>query len=100
MKDKAIIDIISKTYLMSKSILKEEELGISKRNNKALEDYRKVVRKIDNVVNYLDEKDRFIILNEVILGKRGEWYQGLISTPTYYRYRKSAYKNFIHCLNS
>lgn len=100
MKAKMVIDLISKSYLMAKSILKEDELGISKRSSKSLEDYSKIVRKIDNTVNYLDEKDRFIILNEVVLGKRGEWYQGMISTPTYYRYRKVAYQNFIRCLNS
>ena len=40
-------------------------------------------------MNYL------FIKNEIIDGKSGNWYQGLMSTPTYYRNRKKAYATFI-----
>ena len=99
MQDKLLIDQISKSYLMSKNIIREDSLGISKRNRKTVDSYKVIVDKIEDIVNVLDENDKYIIYNEVILGKKGEWYRGFLSTPTYYRHRKAAYSNFMRCLN-
>lgn len=99
MYDKTIIDQISKSYLLSKSILREDDLGITKRSRKTIDSYKLIVDRIDDIVKVLDENDKYIIYNEVVLGKKGEWYHGYISTPTYYRHRKIAYQNFLRCLN-
>ncbi len=46
----------------------------------------------------LDEDDFFIISNEVLKGKKGNWYIGYLSSSTYYRQRAKAYANFLSCL--
>ena len=54
----------------------------------------------ENVIfNILDDEDRFIIQNEVILNKKGPWYEGYLPSSTYYRHRKKAYANFLSCFN-
>ncbi len=96
--DKELIDIVSKSYLMSKRKLVENDLGIIKSNEIYLDRYRSNVYHIDYVVSCLNDDDRFIIDNEVIKGKRGNWYYAYMSPPTYYRHRKKAYTNFLRSL--
>ena len=98
MKDKFVIDQVSKSYILSKTILKEEEMGISFRNKDTINAYRLIIDRIDNVISSLDEDSKFILINEVKLGKKGEWYREFLSTPTYYRHRKAAYRAFLNCL--
>ncbi|MBR3227657.1 MAG: hypothetical protein IKF68_03835 [Erysipelotrichaceae bacterium] len=93
--DKNLIDIITRSYMISKSILRENELGICRKTEDRLKQYRFHVHHIEYVVSCLDEEDRFIILNEVIEGKKGDWYREYMSAPTYYRHRKLAYSNFL-----
>ena len=95
---KRLIDMIAKSYMSSKLILRENELGISNRSNSYLEQYRFNVYHIETVVSCLNEDDRLIIANEVIAGKKGAWYHQYMSAPTYYRHRKVAYTNFLRSL--
>ena len=95
---KRIIDSIAKSYLSSKLILKENELGITHRSDSYLEPYRFNVYHIEKVVESLNEDDRLIISNEVLSGKKGNWYLEYMSAPTYYRHRKQAYANFVHSI--
>lgn len=61
---------------------------------------KKIVNHMEDVLyNLLDEADFFIISNEVMKNKRGNWYIGYLSTPTYYRHRAKAYVNFLSCLD-
>lgn len=90
-----LIDLITKTYLKSKSKLREHELGVTNRNNNYLDHYRVNVYHIEHVVSCLSDNDKFIIDNEVLKGKRGNWYFEYMSTPTYYRHRNRAYDNFL-----
>ena len=46
----------------------------------------------------MEEKEKIIIENEVLRGKKGKWYKEMMSAPSYYRYRNSAYDNFLRCL--
>ena len=95
---KKIIDIVAKSYQTSKLILRENELGLSRRSDKSLEAYRFNVYHIEKVVESLNEDDRLIISNEVLSGKKGNWYLEYMSAPTYYRHRKRAYANFVHSI--
>ena len=96
--DKIFIDLLSRSYLNSKRILKENELGIRSSTERYLESSRLNVYHIEHVVSCLNDNDRFIIDNEVIKGKRGNWYYGYMSTATYYKHRKRAYSNFLSSL--
>lgn len=95
---KELIDIISKSYLTSKRKLRENELGITYKDNKRLNCYRLNVYHIEYVVSCLNENDKFIINNEVLQGKKGNWYYDQMSTATYYRHRNKAYDNFLRDL--
>ena len=99
MKDKILIDQISKSYLLSRNIVLENDLGVVKRSKRNVDAYRVIVDRIDSAISTLDDNDKYIIYNEVVLGKKGEWYRDYISTPTYYRHRKIAYNNFINSIN-
>lgn len=62
-------------------------------------DYAKTIHKMDYVVfNLLNEDDRRIIYNEVILGKKGNWYLECYAKTTYYNHSLKAYRNLISYL--
>lgn len=56
------------------------------------------VKRIQFAVEMLEEDERFIIENEVILGKEGKWYRTFCSPSKYYRCRRKAYRDFLRCL--
>ena len=99
MNNKKIIRAISQSYRLNKRIIEEHNMGIIKRPYDVLEPARKIVLHTENVVECLAPQDYYIIYNEVILGKRGTWYAGYLSTTTYYRHRNIAYEHFIDDLN-
>ena len=99
MDKKLLIDQLSKSYIYSRNIIKEQELGINLKSKRNIDAYKNIVNGIENAINCLEDNDKYIIYNEVVLGKKGEWYYGYLSTPTYYRHRKAAYHNFLDCLN-
>ena len=91
--NKHIIDRLSVAYLASKQFINDK---VSARNNER----RHIVSFIESVIkNSLNENDKFIITNEVLLGKKGNWYHEYLSDSTYYRHRKLAYANFLSCLD-
>ena len=98
MKEKQIIDIMAQSYKQSKIFISECEMGARNNYQIDLATSRKIVEHIDMIVSYLNERDRFIIYHEVILGKTGNWYRDSLSQPSYYRHRKEAYKTFLHNL--
>lgn len=92
------INAVARTFMIQKRILKEHELGIAHKSDSEIEYARKIMDKIYLIINDLDDNSKFIIHNEVILGKKGGWYYGLLSTPTYYRHRNKAYSDFLEYL--
>ncbi len=99
MNQKRLIEKLSDSYLFHKRQLIEDEQGIKRRPYEKLEGARYIVSHTETVVAGLPERERFIIYNEVILGKRGNWYEGLLSSATYYRHRRTAYRDFLRELN-
>ena len=97
-KERFEIELISRGYLQSKRILKEHQTNIRRVDPHRYEVCRTIVEHVENVVDSLDETERFIIEKEVIEGRRGKWYIGYLTRPSYYRYRKEAYKDFLNCL--
>ena len=97
--EKNIIDLLAKNYLKGKQILREIELGVCTNSPSDINAYTKIVRHIEESIKYLDGNDLLIIKNEVLLGKRGNWYRDYLSTSSYYRNRKPAYKAFLRCIN-
>ena len=98
-KDHKLISALSDSYLKHKRMLRENDLGVNRRSSGSLESARIIVSHTEMVVDSLKDRDRFIIYNEVILGKRGDWYREYLSTATYYRHRKKAYQTFIRSLS-
>ena len=94
--NKHIVDKLSAAYLASKYSVSDKLLA---HNKKTLEEQH-IVFFIENVTNNsLNENDKYIITNEVLLGKKGNWYHEYLSPSTYYRHRKLAYANFLSCLD-
>jgi len=100
MKLKRKIDLITSAYAFAKSILIERESGNCKYSYRTINAYEKIVNTIEGSLKYLDNDDRFIIQNEVIDGKKNEWYLGFLSSSTYYRHAKSAYIQFLNILEN
>lgn len=94
-KNKFEIDAIARLYMIQKRILKEYDLGLTYRTKEQLENARRLIKKVTLIMNDLDESSKFIIKNEIVLGKKGSWYYGFLSVPTYYRHRNKAYKDFL-----
>ena len=94
--NKHIVDKLSAAYLSSKYFVNDKVSAYNQNEH----DKRHIVFYIENVINNnLSDNDKFIITNEVMLGKRGTWYHNYLSPSTYYRHRKSAYANFLSCLD-
>lgn len=97
-KNKFEIDVVARCFMTQKRILKEYELGISNRSDEDILAAKRLLDKIYLIINDLDDDSKFIIHNEVVLGKKGNWYFGFLSTPTYYRHRCKAYADFLDYL--
>lgn len=94
-KNKFEIDAIARHFMIQKRIVKEYDLGVSFRTKDQLDYAKRLMKKVSLIMNDLDEASKFIIKNEVVLGKKGTWYYGYLSVPTYYRHRNKAYKDFL-----
>lgn len=99
-KAKYEIDLIARSYIIHKRRIKESENSSIKRPYKDIYASRCIVEHIEDVISSLNEKDKFIIENEIVGGKEGKWYMVCLSTSTYYRQRKRAYKTFLRNLDS
>lgn len=97
-KNKYEIDSVAKCFMAQKRLLKEYELGITTRPKQDIDSAKRILDKIYLVINDLDDNSKFIIHNEIVLGKKGTWYHGFLSTPTYYRHRCKAYNDFLEYL--
>lgn len=68
-------------------------------NSHAFKAQRELIDLMESIINnFLDDDDRYIVYNEVILGKTGSWYYEMLTVSTYYRHRRKAYNNFLTCL--
>ena len=92
------IALMTENYLKSKRIICEYEENIIDLSSNRLEIHNRIVHHIEYVVEMMYDKEKIIIENEVLRGRRGKWYKGIMSSPSYYRYRDIAYRNFLDCL--
>ena len=92
------IEILSQNYRDFKLLLEETQENIASHDRRKIESGIKVVSHIDNVIEALDEDDRFIIEKEIVEGRKGNWYMEYFSASSYYRHRNRAYMNFLRCL--
>lgn len=83
---------------MSTKRIEESEMNIRKRSYDELRPSRIIVSHLRNVAKQLEEKERIIIENEVLLGKKGKWYLEYFSSSCYYRTRKKAYRDFLRII--
>ena len=90
--------LLSTNYIECKRSLMEADMNIIALSPEVYQTKRRIVTHIENVAQCLDEKDRLIIENELIKGKRGKWYLEYLSAPSYYRYRCRAYEEFLRSL--
>lgn len=101
LKDRFEIVLLSENYLRSKRIIREYEDNNIDINFRRIAVHHRIVNHIEYVVESMHDKEKIIIENEVLRGKKGKWYKAFMSAPSYYpyyRYRKSAYHNFLRCL--
>lgn len=89
------IMVLRESYRYALRVLKEDEANLVKRKKPQIIRCSYVVRHIENVIEYLPERDRFILTNEFILEKSGKWYRDYYSESTYYRSRINAYRTFL-----
>lgn len=96
--NKKLISGLALAYANSKKVLAERSNYNTVLGRAKIKDSESIVNKIEYVTKEkLSEDDYYIIYNEVILGKKGPWYEG-ISNSTYYRHKINAYSNFLSCL--
>ena len=89
------IEALKESYRYALRVLKEDEARLIKRSKPVIVRCTYVTMHIENVIESLDEKHRFILTNEFILGKRGKWFTDYYSESTYYRSRIKAYRAFL-----
>lgn len=94
-EEKTVIDIVKNTYQRSCRIIEQYYYNNIYVSEKELRQAEMCKERIHSELKYLSEMNYLFIKNEIIDGKSGNWYQGLMSTPTYYRNRKKAYATFI-----
>lgn len=99
-KDIYEIKLIGRSYISHKRRLLEAERKVMNHSSFEINCSKNIVDHIETIVNDLNEKDRFIIENEVVNGKEGKWYLSYLSTSTYYRQRKKAYRSFLNSLEN
>ena len=73
------IMVLRESYRYALRVLKEDEANLVKRKKPQIIRCSYVVRHIENVIEYLPERDRFILTNEFILEKSGKWYRDYYS---------------------
>ena len=92
------IEILSKNYRDFKLLLEEAQQNIASHDRRKIESGIMIVTHIENVIENLDEDDRFIIEKEIMEGRKGNWYLEYFSASSYYRHRNRAYMNFLSYL--
>ena len=97
-KQRRDIELLSRNYRDFKLLLDEVQGNVASHDYRKIEAGIKIIAHIENVIDSLEEDDRFIIEKEVIEGKRGNWYLDYFSASSYYRHRNRAYMNFLRCL--
>ena len=92
-----LVNEIAEAYAYFKQYIERYKLVSNMSDD--INNKKKKINTIEGVTyDLLDEDDFFIISNEVLKGKKGNWYLGYLSTSTYYRQRAKAYANFLSCL--
>jgi len=99
MKPKKTIQLLSEAYRFGINALYNHNKGIKRRPQKDIEAYKKITTRIEECIYLLDSESRFIIENEIIIGRNGTWYTEYLSTATYYRHANKAYKTYLRLLN-
>ena len=56
------------------------------------------INHIDNALNSLDQELRRILINDFFEVRKDYWYLEYYTRSTYYRLRKEAIAEFLHCL--
>ena len=67
------IEILSKNYRDFKLLLEEAQQNIASHDRRKIESGIMIVTHIENVIENLDEDDRFIIEKEIMEGRKGNW---------------------------
>ena len=83
------------SYRYCQRILREDEAKLVKRDISVIKRCSYIVMHIEDVIESLSERDRFILTNEFILNKTGKWYIEYYSDSAYYRNRMIAYRTFL-----
>lgn len=98
MSAKDVIAVLASCYKNRKNELIEHAAGRLELSSINLQGAKRIVQTLEENIKKLKEDEYFIIYNEVIMGKKGKWYQGYLSEASYYRHRKIAYRQFIRAL--
>jgi hypothetical protein len=92
------VQLMAKHYIKSKNFLRQVESGYKICDIRSVQSHQKIVGHIEETVESLSEYNKFIIQNEVIEGRTGNWFRGYLSRSTYFRNREKAYEEFLRCL--
>ena len=95
--NRKLVNEIAEAYAYFKNYIEKYRLVSNMADD--IKNKKQKINTIEGVTyDLLDENDFFIISNEVLKGKKGNWYLGYLSPSTYYRQRAKAYANFLSCL--
>lgn len=96
--DRLSIILLSKSYILSTRKIREAEINARCLSYDEIRSTKYIVDHLEKVITQLDDKEAFIIENEVINGKKGKWYLEYFSPSSYYRTRKKAYRDYLRIL--
>ena len=88
--------LLADSYQRIKKILKANDEGISSIDKSLYDAMQATVETLMGFAEKLEESERFIIENEVFLGKTGNWWSSYYSESAYRANRKSAYEKFLN----
>ncbi|MDO4501220.1 MAG: hypothetical protein Q4B60_08145 [Erysipelotrichaceae bacterium] len=95
LNNKQTCQLIAKSYRMSIGIIREHENGYHRLLQKEIEPHYHIVNRVNEVVEGLDILEGLIIENEIIKGKKDNWYIDFLSYSTYKRHVDKAYSEFL-----
>lgn len=98
MDDRILRSIIIESYHNLRKTLADEQNGFQHCDKERLFAYQEALRTMEKARLLLSERERFIIDNEVFLGRKGRWYESYYSENAYRNCRRDAYRMYHHFL--
>lgn len=98
-EEETVMQYLGKAYRRSRRRMDiSNYLGETAENSKTYDSDRNYVYLIDRTVMDCSSDTRHVIINDYLKKSGPKWYVGYFSKSRYYRIRRDAVHEFLHCL--